>query len=109
MGLDTSLFVSDEIQAREVELPDGSKHTLHFRQVPAAEFRKFHKAERSEDEDVQAGSMAKLIAASLCEEDGKTALSYARAAKLNAAATNAIFLAVLDVNGMGSKESPGKG
>lgn len=103
-GLNDALFVSESVHAREVELTDGSKHTLHFKELPAAEFRKFHRAEQSDDDEVHAGSMAKLIAASLCEPDGKPAITYKKALTLKPAAMNAIFGAVLAVNGLGSKE-----
>lgn len=101
--LSESLFVSDKIHARTVKLPDGSEHRLHFKELPATEFRKFHIAEQSKDEDARAGSMAKLIAASLCEPDGKPALTYKRALQLNTAAANAIVAEVLSVNGMGDR------
>lgn len=107
-----SLFASDEVQSREIELPDGSKHTFRFRQLPATEFRKYSQAEESPDPDVHAGSMARLIAASVCGEDGKLILPLKEALKLNAQATNALFLAVLSVNSMAKKEgeqTPGEG
>ena len=103
MSLPNSFFAASEIQQREVELPDGSKHALHFKELPAVEFRKFQMAESSEDEDVRATSIAKLIAASLVETDGKPAITVKEAAKLNSAAANAIMAAILDVNGFGRK------
>lgn len=109
MGLlDESFFVSDKPVEKEVEMPDGTKHILYFKQLPATEFQKYHYAARSEDEDVRAGSMAKLIAAGLCEPDGKPALKYERALRLNAQATNAIFVALLSVNGAATKTAEGK-
>jgi hypothetical protein len=103
MGLSSAFFASSEIQARVVELPDGSKHTLHFKELPAMEFRKFQIAETSEDEDVKAASLSKLIAASLVEPDGKPAITVKEAAKLNSAAANAIMAAIMEVNGFGAK------
>jgi hypothetical protein len=102
--LDKALFVSDTIHERTVTLPDGSSHALHFKELPAIAFRKFHDAERSDDEDVRAASMAKLIAASVCEPDGKPALSVEKAKQLTAAAANALIEAVLSVNGFGGKK-----
>jgi hypothetical protein len=99
-------FVSTEIHERTVKLPDGSEHLLHFRELPAADFRRFHMAEMSEDEDVRAGSMAKLICACLCEPDGKAAITYKQALQLKPAAANALIGAVLSVNGM--KDDAGK-
>jgi hypothetical protein len=103
MGLSTSFFASQEVQEREVTLSDGSKHALFFKELPAVEFRKFQLAESSEDEDVRATSIAKLIAASLVEKDGKPALTVKQALQLKGAAANAIMTAILDVNGFGSK------
>ena len=39
--MDDSLFISDAVHEREVELPDGQKHTLFFRELPASKFRSF--------------------------------------------------------------------
>jgi hypothetical protein len=105
--MDKSLFISDEVQSREIELPDGKKHTLHFKQLPAADFRRFFFASQSADEDAQAGAMAKLICASLCTPEGKPAVTLKEALKLKPAAEKAISEAVLDVNGMGKKEGNG--
>lgn len=86
-------------------MPDGSVHTLHFKELPAVEFRKFQMAESSEDDDVRASSIAKLIAASLVEPDGKPAITIKDAARLNSAAANAIMSAILDVNGFGKSKN----
>lgn len=100
-SLASSLFISDQVHERPVELPDGTTHTLYFRELPAAEFRKFHLAEQSDDENLKANSMIRLVAASLCEPDGKQALTVQRAAKLKSQALGAIFAKVLEVNGFG--------
>lgn len=104
MSLDKAFFVAVEVQARKVTLPDGTEHELHFKELPATEFRRFGLAENSDDENVRIGSIAKLICASLCEADGKPALTYDQALQLNASATNAIFEQVLFVNGQGGKK-----
>lgn len=104
--LNESLFVSDKLHERTVKLPDGSEHSLYFRELPAVTFRSFHLAEQSKDEAVQAGSMAKLIAASLCEPDGKSAITYAKALTLKPSAANALVAEILIVNGFG--EDPKK-
>jgi hypothetical protein len=101
--IDQSLFVSDKIHQKEVSLPDGNKHTLYFKELPAVEFRKFAIAEASEDESVQANSMAKLIAVSLCEPDGKPAITLKDAQRLTASAMSAIAQAIMEVNGFGAK------
>lgn len=103
-ALDKALFVSAVVQEREVELPDGSKHLLHFKQLPAVEFRRYLNATASRDEDVAAGCMAKLISQCLCTPDGKPALTFKESLLLTAPAEKAISAAVLDVNGMGNKK-----
>lgn len=102
-GLSATLFISDQVQAREVKLSDGTVHTLHFRQLPALDFRRFFIATQSKDEDIQAGAMAKLIAASVCEPDGKSAMTIKEALRLTPSAEKAISEAVLAVNGLGEK------
>lgn len=100
-----SLLVSDEIQEREVALPNGEKHTLHFREVPVVVFRRFQIAEGSDDDEVRASSIARLIQSSLCEPDGKPALTIEQACKLKPAAASALLDAVLEVSGR--KTDPG--
>lgn len=97
--LDKAFYVSTELHEKEVELADGSKHTLHFKELPAIEFRRFSLAEQSDNENVRATSIAKLIAASLCDADGKPAITFDQALNLKASAMNAIFEAMLEVNG----------
>lgn len=101
--IDESLFVSDKVIEKNVVLPDGKSHTLYFKELPAVEFRKFYNAEQSNDEDVQASSMARLIVSSLCEPDGKPALSIKQAQKLTPVAMNAIVSVVMEVNGFGGE------
>ena len=96
--LDDSLFVSDEIVAREVELPDGKKHKLYFKEPSAAAYRKYGIAEKSEDADVRAGSISHLIAACLVEPDGTPAITYERACNLKPAAMMAIYYAIIDIS-----------
>lgn len=102
-ALAASLFISDKPLARDVRLPDGTVHTLHFRQLPASAFRGFRMAQ-DKGEPAQSRAMAKLIADSLCDESGAPAIDEKEAAQLNAAAERAISEAILDVNGLGPKE-----
>lgn len=107
MSISEKFFVSATLHERTVKLPDGSEHVLHFKELPASEFRRFQIAEQSDDENQRVGSMAKLIAASLCEANGKAALSYTKALQLTSGAANALIAAVRDVNGFtGKKDSP---
>jgi hypothetical protein len=97
--LNESFFVSNQVQEKQVKLPDGSEHTLYFKELPAVEFRRFALAEQSENDDIKAASVAKLIASSLCEPDGKPAITFEKALQLKASAMNAIFEVMLEVNG----------
>jgi hypothetical protein len=109
-GIDDSLFVSDTIHEREVELQDGTKHVLHFKELPASNFRRYLSAAYSLDEELQSTCLAKLISQSLCTPDGKPAMTFERALQLRPKAENAIGAAVLEINGMGKKkDDPGKG
>lgn len=111
MSLDSAFFVSATIHSRPVELPDGSKYDLHFKEIPAVEFAKYRLDQSSEDADTKVGAVAKLICASLCEADGKPALSYAKALQLKAGAMNALLAAVIDVNSagnVGNASAPGE-
>lgn len=111
MSLDAAFFVSPTIHSRQVKLPDGSEHTLHFKELPAAEFTRYHLAQKSEDDDAKVGAIAKLICAALCEADGKPALTYAKAMQLKAGAMAALFDAVLSVNSTanaGNESAPGE-
>lgn len=112
MALDPSLFVSDTVFDRPVTLADGSQHTFWFKEVPAVAFRAFQIAEHSFDDEVRASSMCKLIAASVCEPDGKPAMTFEQAQKLKPAVMNALMKEVLLVNKIGSaakKDSPPEG
>lgn len=104
MTLPAGLFVSSEVQPREVELPDGSKHTLHFKALPAVEFRRFQLAEFSTDDEKKAASVTHLIAASVCDPDGRPAMTVKDAERLHPLAANALMAAILDVNGFGQKK-----
>ena len=101
--LNDSLFVSDKVVQKEVELPDGSKHQLWFKELSHVDFRKYLMAEQSDDDNIKAESTAKLIASSLCDEQGKPAVTLAQALKLNIAATTAITNAIMQVNGFGAE------
>ena len=102
--LNDSLFVSNVVQERAVKLPDGSEHVLFFKELPAIEFRRFYLASQSADEDIRIHAIAKLIAAAMCDADGKTVIDAERASQLKMTAMNEIFMALLDVNGQGDQK-----
>lgn len=107
MKLDPSLFISDTVHERTVELGDGTKHKMHFRELTNPDLLRFTFAERSDDEDVRAESRARLVAASLCDENGKPVLPFEHAIRLKPQVLSAFFAEVLAVNGFGDDEKKG--
>ncbi len=66
------MFASRDVRADTIELPDGKKAQFYVRELPDAEFRKlWQEADRS-----------KLIAATICDEDGKAVMNTTQAAQL---------------------------
>jgi hypothetical protein len=104
MALPSSFFASTEVHKKEVELADGEKHTLWFKELPHIEIRKFQLAEASDDQDVKASSIAKMIAASLCEEDGRAAMTVDQALTLKASVASKLLVAITEVNAATQKK-----
>lgn len=107
MKLDPSLFISDTVHERTVELGDGTKHKMHFRELPNPDLLRFTFAERSDDDDVRAEARARLVSASLCDEHGKPVLPFEHAIRLKPQVLSAFFAEVLAVNGFGDDEKKG--
>lgn len=103
--LHDAFFISAQLHERPVTLPDGSTHRLHFRELSAVEVRGYQIAERSQDEEVKAGAIAKLIAASVCEPGGALAMTYERARLLKPRAANALLAEILSINGMAADDA----
>ena len=103
MPLDDSLFVSSQVHERDVELADGRKYTLFFKELPAVDFRAYQIAEHSADEAVRVTSMPKMIALSVCEPDGSPAMTLDRAKSLKPEVMIAIFNTILDLNRIGAR------
>ena len=103
--LNDALFVSDALHERTIELADGSKHNLTFKELPAAAFNAYHRAVSSEDEAAQDGSRAALIAASLFNKDGTPAITLDKAMTLKPVVQGHMIAAILEVNGFGGKKS----
>lgn len=99
--LDKSLFVSTEVVEREVELADGKKHKLFFKELTAADISRYVNALNSSDESVQLFANPKLLALSLCEPDGKPAITAEQALNLKPSVIGPILEAVREVNGLG--------
>lgn len=99
--LDAALFISDEIAEKEIELADGSKHVLFFKQLPNTAFEKYALWNASADEDVAAKASARLLVLGLCDADGKPALTLEQAERIKRPVMQRMFAALIDVNGYG--------
>lgn len=106
-ALPQSLFVSDELHAREVVLFDGSRHTFHFREFTAAEYREVQRLASSKDEAEQDAHRSMLVAISLRGADGSVALTPERAAQLKPSVRDRLYITALQVNGYGQAEAVG--
>lgn len=108
MTLSDSMFVSSSLIAREVTLPDGSTHTLHFKELESAIFERFHEHRASENENERYGAMPTLIAASVCEPDGKQAMNVKKAMSLKPKVQVLLSGIIMEINGFKSakKDSP---
>ena len=101
------MFASDAVVEKEVTLPDGKKHTLYFKELNAIEFKQHIAAEQSKDAKVREQSAARLIAKSVVEPDGRRALTAQQAGRLKPAVSAAMFLAIMEVNGvLGKRAEP---
>lgn len=100
--LDESLFAGSDLHEREVEVFPGKKTRLWFKELPAVDFIRFHALTTSGDEDVRIGASARLISACVVSPDGSPAMTYDKALTLKTKPLNAIFFAVLEVNGSSS-------
>lgn len=78
-----SIFVSAELHEREITLPDGSAAKFHFRKVSAIDWNQYQMALSSDDGDVKAEALIRLVMHSLCEPDGKRALTWEQATRLD--------------------------
>lgn len=96
--LDDAFFISANLHEKEVEMADGSKRKLHFRELPYIDVSRYQAGINSDDELERASASAKLIAASLCNPDGSAAVTFEQAARLKPAVGTAIFNAAVAVN-----------
>jgi hypothetical protein len=107
MSLSKDFFVSDTLHERSVEMPDGSKHIIHFAELSAADFTAFRDEQRSEDAKTRALATPRLLAKAVREPNGKPAMTVDQAVKLKPGPLRALFEAVLEVNTFdGKKPSP---
>lgn len=66
------MFASKDVRADTITLPNGDKAQFHVRELPDVEFRRLWSE----------GDRAKLIAAAICDEDGKPVMNVTQAAQL---------------------------
>ena len=101
-----TLFLSVALNKRTITLPDGTEHALLFKEAGSGVFRAYWRADA--DADAQDLAAARLIAASLVNEDGSPAITVERAAQLKPAVSGQIVAAILEVNGF-LKQQPKPG
>jgi len=106
-ALPAGLFISDEVVAREVELGDGTKHTLHFKAVSHVEFNRWVTALTSPDEDVRDRAHSRLICASLVTSDGEPALTMEQADRLKPGVLRKLGDVIAEVNGFADMRGNG--
>ena len=104
MTLNESFFVSPTLIPREVELPDGSKHVIHFKELESSAFEKFHEHRGSEIAAERYGAMATLIAASVCEPDGKPSMTVGKALTLKPKVQVMLSGVIMELNGFREKK-----
>jgi len=96
--LDKSFFVSPEVVGKDLELKDGSTHKLYFRRVSSYDYQRFLNCLRSSSIDDRGMAYHVLVAASLCDADGKAALTLEKAKELEEAVLERLFAAALELN-----------
>lgn len=105
----SKILTSNKPTPREVEFSDGTKETVHFRQVSAGQMRRWRSAEASADDDARFFAMQRLVAESLCDAEGKPVLTEAESQNLTPNGLTDLFPHVMAVAGIGDdakKSSP---
>jgi hypothetical protein len=87
------MFASKDVHADTITLPSGDKAQFHVRELPDAEFRKLF----------QDGDRAKLIAATICDEDGKPVMTAAQASQLKPLVAAELQQVAMKHSGFGDK------
>ncbi|MCU1123527.1 hypothetical protein ABK045_20165 [Stenotrophomonas pavanii] len=86
------MFAAKDVQPDTIELPDGSKAQFYVRALPDTEFRNLYAS----------GDRAKLIAATICDEDGKRVLTEKQAGDLKPKVAASLQSIALKHAGFGS-------
>lgn len=105
--LNEQFYISEAIHEKEIELADGSKHVLHFKELPNTAFEKYAMWCSSADEDVVASASARLLVMGLCAADGKPAVTVEQAERIKRPVMQRMVKALLDVNGYGAPAKSG--
>lgn len=87
------MFASKDVRADTITLPSGDKAQFHVRELPDAEFRRLY----------QDGDRSKLIAATICDENGKPVMTAAQAAQLKPLVAAELQQVVMKHSGFGDK------
>ncbi|WP_353086592.1 hypothetical protein [Stenotrophomonas sp.] len=87
------MFASKDVHSDTITLPSGDKAQFHVRELPDAEFRKLF----------QDGDRAKLIAATICDEDGKPVMTAAQASQLKPLVAAELQQVAMKHSGFGDK------
>lgn len=96
--LDRKFFVSPEVVGKDIQLKDGSTHQLYFRRVSSYDYQRFLNCLRSPAIDDRGMAYHVLVAASLCDADGKVALTLEKAKELEEGVLERLFAAALELN-----------
>lgn len=69
---DLGMFASKDVHPDTITLPNGEKAQFHVRELPDVEFRKLWNG----------GERSKLIASTICDQDGKPVMTEGQADQL---------------------------
>lgn len=105
--LNQEFFISDEIAEKEIELADGSKHILHFKQLPNTAFEKYAMWLNSADEDVVSKASVRLLVMGLCDAEGKAVVTLEQAERIKRPVLQRMAKALFEVNGYGAQGKQG--
>jgi hypothetical protein len=86
------MFATKDVQPDTIELPDGTKAEFFVRALPDTEFRQLWST----------ADRAKLIAATICDENGKRVLSEQQAGELKPKVAASLQAIALKHAGFGS-------
>jgi hypothetical protein len=92
------LFSTSGPVDQEVTLADGSVEKMPFKRVGSAEWTRFMAGMSSDDPGARASAMMRLVKFSVCEPDGKEALTFAQIDELDQDVFMSMFKAAQAVN-----------